>query len=53
MQPDSAWAALADSVRQDLADLPGQTGAAPETRMQAHIARVRRMLVMHEGMMQM
>jgi len=53
MQPDSAWAALADSVRQDLADLPGQTGVALETRMQAHIARVRRMLVMHEGMMKM
>lgn len=53
MQPDSAWAALGDSLRQDLADLPGLTGAALKTRMQAHIGRMQRMLAMHEGMMKM
>lgn len=53
MQPDSAWAALGDSLRQDLAELPGLSGDALRTRAQAHIARMQRMMTMHEGMMKM
>ena len=53
MKPDSAWAALSDSLRQDLGDLAGLSGAALRSRMQAHIGRMQRMLAMHEGMMKM
>lgn len=53
MRPDSAWAALGDSLRQDLAELPGLSGGALKTRMQAHVGRMQRMLTMHEGMMRM
>lgn len=53
MKPDSAWTALGDSLRQDLAELSGLSGSALKTRMQAHIGRMQRMLAMHEGMMRM
>lgn len=53
MKPDSSWAALGDSLRQDLAELPGLSGATLKTRVQAHIGRMQRMLAMHEGMMKM
>jgi hypothetical protein len=53
MKPDSAWAALSDSLRQDLAELPGLSGGALQGRMQTHIARMRRMMTMHQGMMHM
>lgn len=53
MQPDSAWASLSDSVRQDLAELPGLSGPALTTSLQGHIGRMRRMMAMHEGMMRM
>ncbi len=53
MTPDAAWTTLSDSVRQDLADLPGLSGAALQTRMAAHIGRMQRMLAMHETMMKM
>ncbi|MDZ4862259.1 MAG: hypothetical protein SGJ01_02340 [Gemmatimonadota bacterium] len=53
MTPDSAWAALTDSVRQDLADLPGLSAGALTSRMPAHIGRMRRMMALHEGMMKM
>lgn len=53
MKPDSGWAALGDSLRQDLAELPALSGSALKVRMQAHIGRMQRMLVMHEGMMRM
>ena len=53
MQPDAAWTALADSVRHDLTDLPGLSGEGLTTRMQAHVARMQRMMGMHEGMMHM
>jgi hypothetical protein len=53
MQPDAAWTALGDSLRQDLAELSGLAGEALKTRMQAHIGRMQRILVMHEGMMKM
>jgi hypothetical protein len=52
MQPDSTWAALADSVKRDLADLPSLSERALTTRVQAHIGRVRRLLDMHATMMQ-
>ncbi len=53
MQPDSVWAALGDSLRLDLAELPGLSGEALKIRTQAHIARMQRMMTMHEGMMKM
>lgn len=53
MKPDSAWAALGDSLRQDLAELPGLSGGALKSRMQAHAERMRRLMTMHEGMMKM
>lgn len=53
MQPDTAWAALGDSVRLDLAELPGLSGDALQARTQAHIARMQRMMTMHDGMMKM
>lgn len=51
MKGDSAWTALTDSVRRDLAELPSLSGRALETRMKAHIDRMRRLLGMHETMM--
>ena len=53
MAPDSAWTALGDSLRQDLAALPGLTGGALTDRVRAHGARMRRILALHEGMMRM
>jgi hypothetical protein len=51
MKTDSAWQALSDSVRRDLADLPALGGALLEQLMHAHVARMRRLLVMHKTMM--
>jgi hypothetical protein len=45
------WTALADSVKQDLAELPSLKGRALSTRMKAHAARVQRLLTSHEQMM--
>ena len=53
MQPDAAWAALSDSVRQDLAAMPGLSGGTLQGRMQAHVGRMRRMMTTHEAMMKM
>lgn len=53
MQPDPAWTALSDSLRRDLAELPGLSGEPLRLRMEAHIARMRRMMAMHRGMMKM
>ena len=53
LQPDAAWTALSDSVRRDLADLPGLSGEAQRSRMEAHIARMQRTMTMHQGMMKM
>jgi hypothetical protein len=52
MHGDTTWAALTDSIRRDLADLPGLSGRPLETRLRAHIERMRRLMTMHEGMMQ-
>jgi hypothetical protein len=53
MQADSAWTALGDSLRRDLADLPGLSGQSLKSRMEAHVARMQRMMTMHRGMMKM
>src|SRR5437899_2980702 len=52
MKPDPAWTALTDSIKHDLADLPAVSGRAPDARLKAHIGRMRRLMAMHEGMMQ-
>jgi hypothetical protein len=45
------WNALTDSVKQDLAALPGLNGQRLSTRMRAHADRVRRLIDAHEQMM--
>jgi len=52
MQQDAGWAALSDSVQQDLTAMPGLSGGALQGRMQSHIGRMRRMMTMYQGMMQ-
>ena len=51
MAPNSAWSALSDSVRRDLADLPELSGQALKARMEAHAERMRRLMAMHQAMM--
>jgi len=51
MSGDSRWNGLVDSVKADLAELPGLQGKELSARMKAHADRVRRLLAMHEGMM--
>lgn len=45
------WDALADSVNEDLAELPRLEGQALSDRMKAHADRVRRLMETHESMM--
>ena len=45
------WSALSDSVKQDLAELPGLSGQQLSSRMRAHADRVRRLITSHEQMM--
>ncbi len=52
MTPDRPWTALTDSVKRDLADLPAVSGRALDARLKAHIGRMRRLMAMHESMMQ-
>ena len=51
MSGDSAWGALSDSVRRDLAELPNLTGQQLSSRMRAHIERMQRLMAQHETMM--
>jgi hypothetical protein len=51
MGGNTEWNAWSDSVRRDLADLPGLEGTALSERMKAHGDRVRRLLAAHESMM--
>jgi hypothetical protein len=51
MSESPEWAALTDSVKQDLAELPGLSGQQLSTRMRAHADRVRRLITSHEQMM--
>jgi len=53
MTASAEWTALTDSVKRDLAELPGLEGQALADRMRGHTERVRRLMVMHEGMMKM
>jgi hypothetical protein len=50
MSPSAEWTALTDSVKADLADLPGLSGQRLSARMKAHAERVRRLVTMHQGM---
>lgn len=50
MSADTAWSALTDSVRLDLAALPGLSASALVTRVRAHVGRMQRLLAMHERM---
>lgn len=51
MVGDSAWTALTDSVKRDLAELPGLQGQELSNKVRAHAERVRRLIQVHEGMM--
>jgi hypothetical protein len=51
MTGDPKWNALSDSVKQDLAELPGLSGQALSSRMREHAGRARRLMMMHERMM--
>lgn len=53
MTADAPWLALADSVRSDVAALPGLSGEVLVLRMRAHAGRMRRLLQRHESMMNM
>jgi hypothetical protein len=52
MSASPEWSALTDSVKQDLAELPNLRGQALSGRMRAHADRVKRLLAMHEKMLQ-
>ena len=51
MSSDAAWAALTDSVRQDLIHLPEQSGVELERTVAGHGGRVTRFMEMHRAMM--
>jgi hypothetical protein len=51
MGTGSYWVALRDSVQADLSALPGLSGKDLAARMQAHVDRMRRLMVMGMGMM--
>jgi hypothetical protein len=47
---DTGWTALADSVRQELAQLPGVSTAELPEFMERHRGRVERLMARHERM---
>ena len=49
LRADSAWSALADSVRSDLAGLTGATTPG-SAAFRAHLERVRRLLDIYQGL---
>ena len=51
MSGDAKWNALMDSVKADLAELPGLQGGELASHMKAHAARLERLIAMHEAMM--
>jgi hypothetical protein len=51
MSGGAAWAALADSVRQDLVRLPEMSASELRNAMPAHRARVTRLMEQHREMM--
>jgi hypothetical protein len=48
LEETAASGALADSIRQDVADLAKLRGPALSTRMQAHLGRLRRLVAMQK-----
>jgi hypothetical protein len=48
---DPGWRALTDSLKADLAELPGLEGEALTARLREHSKRVERLLAMHEPTM--
>jgi hypothetical protein len=52
MSASPEWSALTDSVKQDLAELPNLRGQALSARMRAHADRVKRLLALHQKMLQ-
>ena len=51
MGPGSPWTTLRDSIQNDLSTMPGLSGKDLAARSQAHIDRMRRMMVLGMGMM--
>ncbi len=51
MSGNAEWDSLTDSVKADLAELPGLKGEQLSARVKAHTDRVRRLMTLHEGMM--
>ena len=51
MADDTSWTALADSVRQDLTQLPDMNAAELPEFMKRHQGRVERLMARHEQMM--
>ncbi len=51
MSETPEWSALTDSVKQDLAELPGLKGQALSARMRGHAGRVQRLMKAREQMM--
>lgn len=51
MAGDTSWSALADSVRQDLTQLPDVSSAELPGFMERHRGRVERLMARHERMM--
>jgi hypothetical protein len=51
MRPGSPWTSLRDSIQNDLSTMPGLSGKDLAARSQAHIERMRRMMVLGMGMM--
>lgn len=50
MKADAAWSALADSVRADLTRMPDLSATDLKAMMDAHMARVHRLMEMHKSM---
>ena len=48
---DAAWNATVDSLRQDLTRMPELTGSELEAIMPGHLARMMRLMEMHQTMM--
>jgi hypothetical protein len=51
MSATPEWSSLMDSVKQDLAELPGLKGQELSARMRGHTDRAKRLMAMHEQMM--
>ena len=52
MAPDQEWEATIDSLRSDLRTMPEMTPAEMQSAMEAHQARIDRVIGMHRSMME-